>query len=67
MRVRVDRNAPFQPIRGAAEITGLSTNLIRQGCQNGTIPHIRVGSDYRVDMKLFLDVLHKKAAGGEQV
>lgn len=50
----IDTDAVFQRFRGAAQITGLSVKYIRQGCINGTIPHIRAGSDYLVNMPLFM-------------
>ncbi len=58
----IDTTAPFQSIRGAAEITGLSKNYIFQGCQDGTIPHIRVGKDYRINMPLFLAQLENRSS-----
>ena len=64
MRKKTDRDALFQSIRGAAEITGLSTRYIRDGCRNGTIPHIRAGSDYRINMALFLEDLNKQSRPG---
>lgn len=65
MRPRaVNKDAVFQPIRGAAEITGISSKAIREGCRAGRIPHIRVGADYRVDMPNFLALLHEASAGG---
>ena len=58
MRRRViDREAAFQSVRGASEITGLSTKFLREGCRNGTLPHIRVGNDYRLNMRLLLERL----------
>lgn len=59
----IDRDAIFQPIRGAAEITGFSTKYLRDGCRAGRIPHVRVGSDYRVDMPLFLKLLRAESRG----
>ena len=53
----LDRDALYQPPRNAACLTGLSLRYIREGCKNGTIPHICVGTDYRVNMKLFLESL----------
>lgn len=53
-RKKIDPAAPFQSIRGAAAVTGLSRYFILKGCQDGTIPHIRVGVDYRINMPLFL-------------
>lgn len=49
-----DREAPFQSIRGAAEITGLAQGYIRAGCKSGTIPHVMCGQEYRVNIPLFL-------------
>lgn len=49
-----DREAPFQSIRGASEITGLAQGYIRAGCKSGTIPHVMCGSEYRVNIPLFL-------------
>lgn len=46
----VNKDLPYQPIRCAAEITGLSRRYIYEGCRNGTILHRRVGTDYRVYM-----------------
>lgn len=53
----IDPAARFQPITGAAKITGLSRNFIREGCKAGTIPHIKVGSDFRVDMPRWFEQL----------
>ena len=65
MRPRtINRDAVFQSIRGAADITGISAKAIREGCKAGRIPHIRVGADYRVDMPIFLALLHESSAGG---
>lgn len=57
-----DRNAPYQPINGAAAITGLSRWYIRDGCKRGKIPHLMVGGEYRVCMGLFLQQLEAEAA-----
>lgn len=57
----IDREAPFQPPRAAAYLTGLSLQFIRDGCRNGTIPHIRVGTDFRVNMPLFLERLNAES------
>jgi hypothetical protein len=52
-----DLSAPLQSIRATSRITGLSSNFIRTGCKNGTIPHIRVGEEYRIHIPLFLKQL----------
>ena len=48
---KMDSNARFLSPRVAAEQIGISYKQIYAGCQNGTIPHIRVGRDYRIDME----------------
>lgn len=58
---RKNLDAPFQPITGASYRTGISTAYIRSGCKDGTIPHIRVGTDYRVNMRLWLAQLDKQS------
>lgn len=66
---RKNFDAPFQSISGAAYRTGMSCAYIRQGCKAGTIPHIRVGTDYRINMPLWLAQLNEqsavKCAGGD--
>ncbi len=56
-----DRSAPYQGIRGAAEITGLSMGSIRAGCKAGIVPHIMQGTEYRICMRLFLQQLEAEA------
>ena len=65
-RKETNPNAIFQPYRVAAEITGLSVRYIRDGCINGTIPCIMVGSDRRVNMPLFLEQLNRKSMRGAE-
>lgn len=60
-RKEIDRNAVFQPIRGAAEITGLSQSYIRAGCKENRIPHIMCGADFRVNMPAFLSMLDEES------
>lgn len=56
-----DPTAPYQGINGAARISGISAGAIRAGCKAGKIPHIRVGAEYRVCMRLFLQQLEAEA------
>ena len=45
---------PFQKIKAASTSSGLSQCYLREGCKNGTIPHIKSGSNYIINMvKLF--------------
>lgn len=62
-RKEIDPSAMFQSYRGAAAITGLSYKYIRDGCINGEIPCITVGSDRRVNMPLFLEQLNEASRG----
>lgn len=57
-----DRDAPYQSIRGAAEITGLSMGSIRAGCKAGKIPFVMCGQEYRISMPLFLHQLEMEVS-----
>ena len=41
---------PFQKIAEACKTTGLSQYFLRQGCKNGTIPHIKSGGVYYINI-----------------
>ena len=58
-----DAEALFQPPTGAARITGFSVKFIRDGCRDGSIPSIRIGADYRVNMRLYLEKLDALSEG----
>ena len=59
--------APFQKIPEACKTTGLSQYFLRRGCKNGTVPHIRSGTVYYIDVEALLRRLAEKAgAEGEQ-
>lgn len=66
-RRKLDLDAPFQTITGAARITGLAQGFIRDGCKNNAIPHIRCGQEYRVNMPLWMERLNAESAKGRQV
>lgn len=66
-RREIDKKAMFQSIRGASEITGLSQKYIREGCKRNEIPHLLVGTDYRVNMGLFLSKLNAASEVGANV
>lgn len=48
---------PFMSIEEAAAFTGLSQHYLRQGVRNNTIPHIRCGTSYKVNVPQLLDRL----------
>lgn len=51
---------PFQKITEACKNTGLSQYYLRQGCKNGTIPHIKSGGVYYINVPALMDELEKK-------
>ena len=46
--------APFQRIPAACRITGLSQHFLREGCKAGTVPHVKCGSVYLVNIPALL-------------
>ena len=56
-----EATAPFQSIRNTARITGLSAFYLRERCKAQTIPVIKVGSEYRINVPLLLEQLAHEA------
>lgn len=52
----------FEKIGAAAKLTGLSQGAIRKGCRAGTIPHVRNGTVYLIDVDALLERMHQAAA-----
>lgn len=55
---RPNDNAPFQRVPAACRITGLSQTYLRAGCRDGTIPHIKSGSIYYINVPALLKKLN---------
>ena len=53
--------APFQRIPAACRITGLSQSYLRAGCRDGTVPHIKAGSTYLVNVPALMRELESKS------
>ena len=55
----------FQTIKEFCSFSGLSCKMIREGCKNGTIPHIRIGEGknarFMVNAKLYLEQLDQQS------
>ena len=51
---------PFQKITEACKTTGLSQYFLRQGCKNGTIPHIKSGGVYYINVRALVEQLGKR-------
>ena len=49
-----NRDQPFQRIPMACRTTGLSQSYLRAGCRAGTIPHIRSGNTYLINVPALL-------------
>lgn len=56
-------SAPYQKIPDACRSTGLSRYYLRKGCKDGTVPHIRSGTVYLVDVPALLEKLRREATG----
>lgn len=54
-------NANYQKINDAAKITGLSAYYIRKGCKDNTIPHIRSGLTYYVNVPALMAKLEAES------
>lgn len=50
-------NKPFMSIEEAAETTGLSTFYLRNGCKAGSVPHVKSGKKYLVNVSALLQSL----------
>jgi hypothetical protein len=48
---------PFQTINEAVKTTGLSAYYLRNGCKDGTVPHVMSGNKYLVNVPLLLKKL----------
>ena len=56
----------FIKIREAVQETGLSAYYLRNGCKDGTIPHIKSGRVLYIDVDALMQQLHEQARGQAQ-
>lgn len=47
-------NTTFMKIEDACKTTGLSQYYLRTGCKNGTVPHVKSGKVYYVNVVALL-------------
>ncbi len=52
---------PFQKITEACKTTGLSQYFLRQGCKDGTIPHIKSGGVYYINVPALMEKFNEKS------
>lgn len=50
-------NTPFMKIKDAAQATGLSMYYLRNGCKDGSVPCIKSGTVYFVNVPRLLEKL----------
>lgn len=51
------QDTPFQKIPDACATTGLSQYFLRAGCKDGTVPHIKSGGTYYINIPALLKKL----------
>lgn len=59
-------DTPFMNIKDACAKTGLSQYFLRQGCKNGTIPHIKTGKIYYINVPALLQMNSSVNEAGPQ-
>lgn len=57
---------PYVTIPAASRITGLSEYRLRRGCKDGTIPHVRSGEIFYVDIPALWDKMDADCQEGAQ-
>lgn len=45
---------PFQKIADAVKTTGLSAYFLRLGCRDGSVPHVKSGGTYYINIPALL-------------
>ena len=58
---KYDPTVPFQSIENAARITGLSRYHLRNGCRDGSVPHVKCGNTYKINVPALLELYGQKS------
>lgn len=61
MPKKYDPSLRFQTIADATRTTGLSQYFIRRGCHDGTIPHIKSGNKFLVNIPLLIEQMDRQS------
>lgn len=56
----------YQKIVEACKTTGLSQYFLRNGCKDGSIPHVKSGTVYYIDVPALLDKLRAEAVHSDR-
>ncbi|WP_322199255.1 hypothetical protein [Acutalibacter intestini] len=59
-------HTPFMKIKDAAKVTGLSMYYLRNGCKDGSVPHVKSGTVYLVNIPRLLEKLDALEQGGKE-
>lgn len=51
-------NTPFMKIKEASQVTGLSMYYLRNGCKDGTVPCVKSGTVYFINVPRLLEKLN---------
>lgn len=54
-------NKPFMTLKETCAYTGLSVYQLRNGVKDGSVPHIKTGNKYLVNVPLFLEKLNRES------
>lgn len=46
----MNQAVPFLSIKDACRVTGLSQHYLRYGCRDGSVPHVKCGSKYMINV-----------------
>lgn len=55
---------PFQKITETCKTTGLSQYFLRKGCKDGTVPHVKSGGVYYINVPALMGKLGMKQEDG---
>lgn len=56
--MKIDSNTPFMKIKDACQATGLSMYYLRNGCKDGTVPCVKSGKTYFINVPALLHKLN---------
>lgn len=61
MSKQYDPTLRFQTFADASRTTGLSQYFLRRGCKAGTIPHIKSGNKFLVNVPLLIEQMDRQS------
>lgn len=59
-------DTPFMKIKDACKATGMSQYYLRMGCRDGTIPCVRIGTVYMINVPALLQKLDAESRGEQK-